>query len=1059
MSLIVRDYSTEEVTAKTLAEVTGYSVIGVASDYLNHRQRIGYPYNATEDGKVPVGPSMVGIQEGDIVIFSCGGNDVFLEKNSDVDDIIKKICAVKKIYEEAGAVVIYVIPYKPVDKKMLPLYNAFRRKLPIELVENAINLGDWGNDLRAVDGFIPEPTKAGAIELALLIYNKVHSCWAKMGKGQVYLVGDSILDNSIRFSGDKMGKDDRYVGNCNTGQVLQTMFSGAGDIHLRLIKFIRHTYISSGGVEEIHKSGDDANIWKPFFDSVEQLVEAMLLVKKFDKYMAEDGASHDCFWLLNVSDQVEVAKVCAWLYEHYYSSLPVAALNCIQRVNIVDDFHITLENLPLNHPFGKICDTFEEWEAIVDRDVSDGTMDVEITMDGETVTDLLMKDLSFYSLFVYSGTSNSPTTLRAKLLAVVDGAIKETLTDFADNFVGVKRGERTSQIGEVNAGASSVSYKNDYFVLGLQVSENARASRSGFNNGGHLKDVIIPYISVHPVLRRCGIGAKIVLEVLKLASRMYDCETKCCHGVQIQNLDSEDGLKFGDYLKKYNFHSQKQGHSLNNNIFSSLCLSSGGRVGPCTVAVKDAVAEGYDRLYEASNTDEVALIGHVKFVPGQQHVLVNEYCTFESPPIKLSDEDANAMYELAKEKYNKSERQRKEDAKEYGEYCKNSSFSIDECAENHENKDIEDADCPYYSNHPWYEWNGEEDDGVGKHQRKEAKTVAPNVVDLVSDSEEDEDVSQSSSNGAPRLAKMAEEWGIDVGKYTDEALRAKIQEVKLIYDDLQQLHEAITTEITTDDGKQVIFRGTTHTNHDLCRNHVIRDNTEYIFKLYADGKEKVQIPMDFDVACGMLVQRLDFAATQQIIESKLVEKAKEAKEKALSAVQHKPPIVNDDDNESQYVDASYYDAPKDGSGSSAKKRKGSASCTTAVKRSKTTKSAVTPHTHKLKKVCYGSYNCGIDTPQEIAWIIPAYTTVHGEKYPAIHLCETCEESDVTCPSDCGCLTRDTDSLVEICQIVKGFGLWCDKCVAKDTTEQITTDQLGNRLIEYVPKEATGVHVK
>ena len=110
-------------------------------------------------------------------------------------------------------------------------------------------------------------------------------------------------------------------------------------------------------------------------------------------------------------------------------------------------------------------------------------------------------------------------------------------------------------------------------------------------------------------------------------------------------------------------------------------------------------------------------------------------------------------------------------------------------------------------------------------------------------------------------------------------------------------------------------------------------------------------------------------------------------------------------------------------------------------------------TSKLKKVCYGSYNCGINTPQEIALTIPPYTTVHGQKYPAIHLCATCEDSEVICPSDCGCLTRDTESLVDICHSVGGYGLWCDKCVRDHTIiKQITTDKLGNRCIEYVPKK-------
>ena len=79
-----------------------------------------------------------------------------------------------------------------------------------------------------------------------------------------------------------------------------------------------------------------------------------------------------------------------------------------------------------------------------------------------------------------------------------------------------------------------------------------------------------------------------------------------------------------------------------------------------------------------------------------------------------------------------------------------------------------------------------------------------------------------------------------------------------------------------------------------------------------------------------------------------------------------------------------------------------------------------------------------------------YTTLGGSVYPPVYLCEVCSNTDVTCPSDCGCLIRDTESLVDICQSVKGYGLWCDKCVAKDTTEQIFTDKLGNWCIEYVP---------
>ena len=63
-----------------------------------------------------------------------------------------------------------------------------------------------------------------------------------------------------------------------------------------------------------------------------------------------------------------------------------------------------------------------------------------------------------------------------------------------------------------------------------------------------------------------------------------------------------------------------------------------------------------------------------------------------------------------------------------------------------------------------------------------------------------------------------------------------------------------------------------------------------------------------------------------------------------------------------------------------------------------------------------------------------YTTTGGDKYPAVYLCEACFDSDIVNISCCGCLTRDDESLTNICSSQKGSGLICDKCAAADSSD-------------------------
>ena len=190
----VLDHSTEELTSSSLLhalynarEQGDYpsNTVKVGENYVRARKRIGYPYPG-RGGNVPVDPSSLNLGEGDVVFVSIGGNDVVLERNLNIDQIMENVQEIKKIYENSGAKFVYIIPYPPTESLIeqshgliVPLYERMK-----ELVRDSgmdyLSLEDFDDELRnepsePYETGIPEPTRAGAIELAKRIANKASS--------------------------------------------------------------------------------------------------------------------------------------------------------------------------------------------------------------------------------------------------------------------------------------------------------------------------------------------------------------------------------------------------------------------------------------------------------------------------------------------------------------------------------------------------------------------------------------------------------------------------------------------------------------------------------------------------------------------------------------------------------------------------------------------------------------------------------------------------------------------------------------------------------------------
>ena len=147
--------------------------------YIKHRNAIGYPY--PNNGLVPVDPVTLGLDNTSIVFLSVGGNDVILEGNLDPINILQMIKAISEIYINAGAHVVYIIPYPPTKDMIntIPVIRILYSYLVSAVKESGLaylSLEDFDDSLRKepivpYNTGIPEPTKKGSKLLAEMITN------------------------------------------------------------------------------------------------------------------------------------------------------------------------------------------------------------------------------------------------------------------------------------------------------------------------------------------------------------------------------------------------------------------------------------------------------------------------------------------------------------------------------------------------------------------------------------------------------------------------------------------------------------------------------------------------------------------------------------------------------------------------------------------------------------------------------------------------------------------------------------------------------------------------
>ena len=206
--LKVIDHSTEEITSEVLLRALyGVRPVKVRDHYVKHREEIGYPYPKSAwrpvplRAKVPVIPQQLHINENSTVFISVGGNDVVLEGVIDPEVILNNIRKIVKVYQRAGAKVVYIIPYPPTTEMIentpgiQVLYSAI-----LKLVKNSglqyISLEGFTDAERADPGSgIPEPTVKGAKTLTDMIF-------------KYYKDQDDDLDDDL----DDAEKYDRFVG-------------------------------------------------------------------------------------------------------------------------------------------------------------------------------------------------------------------------------------------------------------------------------------------------------------------------------------------------------------------------------------------------------------------------------------------------------------------------------------------------------------------------------------------------------------------------------------------------------------------------------------------------------------------------------------------------------------------------------------------------------------------------------------------------------------------------------------------------------------------------------
>lgn len=198
--LKVIDHSTEEITSgRLLRALLQKRTVDVRDHYVEHREEIDYPY--PNNGKVPVTPKALNINENSTVFISVGGNDVVLEGVINPVEILDNVKQIVEIYQKAGAKVVYIIPYPPTTEMIenTPGIQALYSTI-LKLVKNSglqyMSLENFTDAERADPGSgIPEPTVKGAKTLADMIF--------KYYKDQ---------NNSDDDDSDDAEKYDRFVG-------------------------------------------------------------------------------------------------------------------------------------------------------------------------------------------------------------------------------------------------------------------------------------------------------------------------------------------------------------------------------------------------------------------------------------------------------------------------------------------------------------------------------------------------------------------------------------------------------------------------------------------------------------------------------------------------------------------------------------------------------------------------------------------------------------------------------------------------------------------------------
>jgi len=185
---VIRDRSTEELDAMTFLHcLQSGRNFQVRSNYVEHRKKIGIPYDDDNTGTGSVNQSPQ-IEPDDFVFLCMGGNDFALRGEMDPTVILDYVQQVIQYYVETKGVaphrIFYMTPYPPTGLMKFAvgvtcrgnlgeLYEQFLRESKHVCAAEGVGripLDHLGDDERAGPGTgIPEPTPKGARDLAVLI--------------------------------------------------------------------------------------------------------------------------------------------------------------------------------------------------------------------------------------------------------------------------------------------------------------------------------------------------------------------------------------------------------------------------------------------------------------------------------------------------------------------------------------------------------------------------------------------------------------------------------------------------------------------------------------------------------------------------------------------------------------------------------------------------------------------------------------------------------------------------------------------------------------------------